>query len=128
MESIVEVHKSERLVEVRGERCSFGNVYFAQDRRGQYLFVAQRIDSLRDAIDVRCHERLSRSSMYASASPHSAQGYHGSFNIERVTLTEAPAYLEQHRSRFTHVLLVTRRPDLWIRSTECGPEKHAGGS
>ena len=112
--TVIELRTDQQLTGVTKERFSRGSCYVAHDRRRQYLFVAQRVDFLRDAISDRCHEELSRSFLYASASPQYQNAYHGSFNLDVVSCEDTPAYVEQHRFRYQTVLLATLTPRHWV--------------
>ena len=101
------------LTRVLPELYSRGNVYAALDQRRTFLIVSQKLTHTQSAIADQALEQCAIASLYEAADPTHRTSKCGSFRIEKMTLAEAPAWVEQHRNLYSKVYIATTEPRRW---------------
>ena len=110
--SVIEVTPGTKL-ECERELHSKGHCYAAQDRRRQYLVLAQRVAAIRDYIREHVGEDVKLSSLYEAAAHELKRGYHYSFKVDKIPLNELGAFTEGVGGRYEKVVVAAMQPAAW---------------
>ena len=109
---LIEVEPGSKL-ECERELHSKGHCYAAQDRRRQYLVLGQRVAAIRDIIREVVGEDVKLSSLYEAAAHELKRGYHYSFKVEKLKLSQLPDFTESLGGRYERVLVAAAQPGAW---------------
>ena len=116
--TLITLPPASTLTRVLPELYTRGNAYAALDQRRTFLILSQKLTNTQSAIADLALEECAIASLYEAADPTHRTSKCGSFRIEKLTLAEAPAWVEQYRKTFSKVYIATTEPRRWKIETD----------
>ena len=113
MTLLIPLPSDSTLVRVLPELYARGNVYAALDQRRTFLIISQKLINTQVAIADLALEECGIASLYEAADPTHRTAKCGSFRIEKMTLADAPAFVERHRQLFSKIFIAASRSHRW---------------